>query len=167
MKTKTLFIILCLAVTSASQAQEKQQHVAESKSLVGLWQHDGVVVNDFGEKISLKSGNYKVFNTDGTFYTFFIVRTEKCNPEKDKAHINMYATYSVTSDSTFTEHVIINSTVPRFNDSKTEIRYKFAPNSNNNFAYMLWNSTANNDWMPEMWERVTVPPKRKEDSQTL
>lgn len=33
MKTKTLFFILCLAVTGTLQAQE---HIAESRSLVGV-----------------------------------------------------------------------------------------------------------------------------------
>ena len=164
MKTKTLFIIFCLAVTSVLQAQEKQ-HLAESKSLIGIWRQIGMTKNNAGEVVSVKSPTYKVVNPDGTFYAF-ITWGAYSNVQSDETTINLYGTYTFTSDSTFTEHIIKHSGNPKMDNTESELKYKFVPGSNNNAVYMMWKNTVSSTWIPEIWERVVFPP-RKRESQTL
>lgn len=162
MKIKKLFIVLFLAAVGTLQAQ---QHLPESKSLVGMWRLMQVRESSGGETFHEKLGLFKVINSDGTFYIFMINNDKNRIPELDLV-VNSFGTYTITSDSTFTEHVIKNHTVPVFNNSDAELRYKFAPGSNNNRVYMIWKSPVNEDWIPEMWERV-IFPQRKEETQNI
>lgn len=162
MKSKTLFIILCLVVAGTLQAQE---HIAESKSLVGVWRQITMSKNSSDEVVVVKSPTYKVVNPDGTFYAF-ITWGAYSNVQHDETTINMYGTYSITSDSTFTEHVVKHSGNPKMNNSDSELKYKFVPDTDNNAVYMIWKNNISNQWIPELWERV-VFPERKEEKQIL
>lgn len=76
-------------------------HLPASKSLVGIWRQTGATYG--GNFVEAKSGNYKVINPDGTFFTF--VTWGMRDQSKDTA-IGQYGTYELTSDSTLVEHVI-------------------------------------------------------------
>ena len=80
--------------------------------------------------------------------------------------INLYGTYAITSDSTFTEHIVKHSGNAQMDNTESELRYKFVPNSENNAVYMMWKNTAVDQWIPELWERVILH-KRKEEQQAL
>ena len=160
---KTFIFVLAIGFSGTLFAQE---HLAESKSLVGMWRQTIVEKNNKGEIVKEKLPNFKVINADGTFYTFTALNTGNINTPETDVSIYMYGTYDITSDSTFTEHVIKNYSVPDFDKSNAELRYKFVPDSDNNLVYMIWKSTVNNEWIPEAWERVGFF-KKEEETRTL
>lgn len=159
MKIKKLFIVLFLAVTGTLQAQE---HLPESNSLVGMWRLVGMTRNQSGETVAVKTGNYKVINPDGTFYVFITWGARNQNPQNDITAFNLYGTYTITSDSTYTEHIVKIDGNPGMNNSDSEMKYKFAPGSDNNVVYLMWKNSALNRWIPELWERVIFPQRDKE-----
>lgn len=164
MKTKILLSVFSILSFLGTYAQ---QHLPESKSLIGLWQHIVVAENVQGETSKKKSDIFKVINSDGTFYHFSVLSPEDNTISKIDLSIYMYGTYGITSDSTFTEHVITNNAVLGFNNSVSELRYKFASGSDNNLVYIMWKNTTNDQWIPEMWERVTMPQERRTTEKRL
>ena len=156
MRTKHLFIILFLAVVGTLQAQ---QHLPESKSLVGMWRMIGVGMPNQGGVVKVKSGNFKVINSDGTFYTFLASLPGRNTSQPDFATIMLYGTYAVTSDSTLNEHIVKHPHQPQMDNSESELKYKFVTGSDNNVLYMMWKNTTTNQWIPEMWERVRLQEK--------
>lgn len=143
-----------------------QEHLPESKSLVGIWRQVAMSKNNVGEVVPVKSPIYKVVNADGTFYTFITWGAYSNVPDDAATTINLYGTYAISSDSTFTEHIVKHSGNAQMDNTESELRYKFVPNSENNAVYMMWKNTAVDQWIPELWERVILH-KRKEEQQAL
>lgn len=140
-----------------------QQHLPESKSLVGLWRQAGIAKMIDGEIKYFKSGNYKVMNTDGTFYTFITWGEAKNNPVAGETSISMYGTYILTSDSTFSEHIVKHSVNEKMNNSYSELKYKFVPDTDNQIISLMYKNKTTNEWIPEVWERVAVPIRKEKN----
>lgn len=121
MKVKNIIVSLALILPNILLAQ---QHLPESKSLVGLWRQTLFVKGDNVEKTQIKTGNYKVINPDGTFYTFIIWGAGNTNPVKDITTIGLYGTYKITSDSTYTEHIVKHSIIPSMNNTDSQLKHK-------------------------------------------
>lgn len=100
-------------------------------------------------------------NPDGTFYTLVTWGAGNQNPQADITTLNLYGTYTITSDSTFTEHVV-KSGNSQMDNSDSEMKYQFIPNTDNNAVYMMWKNTTVNRWIPELWERVIFPQRKEE-----
>lgn len=156
MTTKLKVLMFVLAVFSCGTTFA-QKHLPESKTLIGLWRQAVVVRTQQGENVHVKTVNYKVVNPDGTFYSFITWGSNSQNPQGDVTAMNMYGTYTITSDSTFTEHIIKHGGNPQMNNSESELKYKFIPESDNEIMYMMYKNTATNQWIPEMWQRVSFP----------
>lgn len=108
------YFVICLAliISSTSFAQKENP-------LVGVWQQ---VVG--GDQTTLTIGpNGKVFMPDGRVFGYFLNPTEFDKYEDFNFGPWMFATYEVTSDSTYTENVSLH------NDKGWEclinFRYKF------------------------------------------
>lgn len=155
MKRKTLLLVFCLTFASVMHAQK---HLPESKSLVGMWRQTLLIKDkDTGNLRKIMTGNYKVVNPDGTFYAFITWGTGNENPQKNITTLNMYGTYTLTSDNTFSEHIVKHSVDARMDNSVSELKYKFVPDNDNNIVYMMWKNNTTNQWIPEIWERITFP----------
>lgn len=164
-KLKTCIVFFAMACCGTLFAQE---HLAESKSLAGMWRQFVIRKTPQGEFVKIKSGNYKVMNPDGTFYAFVTWGTGKdYDPDTDITSMNMYGTYTVTSDSTFTEHIVRHSANSAMNNSDSDLKYKFLPQSDNNLMVMEYKNSAINRWIPEMWERVIMSGKPGGKSQSF
>lgn len=154
MKAKVILLVISILYIVGTHAQ---QHLPESKSLVGLWRQAGIVKTIDGEIRHFKTGNYKVMNPDGTFYAFITWGVGKTNLQDDVTTMNFYGTYTLTSDSTFTEHIVTHSGNPTMSNTDSELRYKFIPDTNNDVMYMKYKNPIINEWIPEVWERVVMP----------
>lgn len=143
---KLLFIFSLIFVVCATNAQK---HVAESTSLVGLWQQHRMEVKD-GTPTTVPIGVYKMINSDNTYYTF-IAMTSKAPDAAVLSRIVQYGTYTITSDSTYFESVVGHSTTPQMVGKNTELRYKQADKNTLFLQYKMVNK-----WIPEVWHRVTL-----------
>ncbi|MGV4332886.1 DUF4488 domain-containing protein [Ornithobacterium rhinotracheale] len=137
---KKIGICAFLSLASLSFAQ---QHIAESKNLVGIWQH----VYPISNENYIKTGNYKIITPDGTFSLVFI--------GKNKTTLTGYGTYKITSDSTFTEKMISHIS-PKFDKSGSILRYKM---QDENTLLQSFKAQNNDRWVPEIWKRITMPKK--------
>lgn len=147
---KNIFILLISMTCSlVSNGQTSQTHLPASKSIIGIWKQTGATNIHSGKLVDVKSGNYKVINADGTFFTFvdwgIIDRT------KDTT-IGQYGTYEITSDSTLVEHVIKHMMDPNLNGKDGAIKFKLV---NENTLMMAW-SYGNTKWVNEKWTRLPL-----------
>lgn len=137
---KKAFVFLGLIIVSLSLSS--QIHVPASKSMVGVWRLTGVM-NDNGEFVKMTTGIYKVINPDGTTYT---IATWGNNPST----IGFYATYTITSDSTYTEHIIKHGD-PAMNGKDSELRFKLTDENSMRVEWKL-----DNRWISQSWTRLQV-----------
>lgn len=137
---KKILILFCLLICSI--ALSAQIHVPASKSMVGVWRQTGVMTNS-GELVKVISNNYKVINPDGTTYTIVMWNNGSAN-------IGFYATYTITSDSTCTEHFIKHNN-PAMNGKDSELRFKL---TDENSMIVYWK--LDNRWISESWTRLQV-----------
>lgn len=151
-KLKALMLVLAVVSFGTIFAQE---HLPESNSLVGLWRQAVIGRTQHGENVHIKTGNYKVVNPDGTFYSFIAWGANNPGSQNDVTAMNMYGTYTITSDSTFTEYIVKHGGNPKMNNSESELKYEFVPGTNNKIVRMMYKNTATNQWVPEMWQRVS------------
>ncbi|KJD32575.1 hypothetical protein PK35_10250 [Tamlana nanhaiensis] len=136
---------ICLS-SLLSLAQGEQIHIPTSKSIVGIWQQFVTVKSASGEVKDYFTGNYKVVNPDGTYYTFV-------NSIKGTS-IGQYGTYKITSDSTLTEHIAELYLNPYYSGKDSFIKYHL-PNAN---TLNLTFSFDGEQWNHETWKRV--PPHK-------
>lgn len=137
---KKAFVLLSLVIVSF--ALSAQIHVPASKSMVGVWRQTGAMTNT-GELIKVRSGNYKIINPDGTSYTIITWGNGSTT-------IGFYATYTITSDSTYTEHIIKHAN-PAMNGKDSALRFKL---TDENSMRMDWKS--GDRWITESWTRLQV-----------
>jgi len=137
---KKVKLVLCLLIFSI--AISAQIHVPASKSMIGVWRQTGVMTNS-GELVKVRSGIYKVINPDGTTYTIVTWSNGSTN-------IGFYATYTITSDSTCTEHIIKHNN-PAMNGKDSELRFKL---TDENSMIVYWK--LDNRWISESWTRLQV-----------
>lgn len=133
--------ITLLSFVLISVALIAKTHVPESKNIVGIWRQTGAMSMN-GEIIRIKSGNYKVINPDGTYYTFIAWGLN------EPTVVGLYGTYKMTSDSTITENIIKHAN-PSMNGKESKIRFRLI---DENTMLIMWN--ANGNWIPEHWTRL-------------
>lgn len=137
MKTKIALFGLLLFTFSLTA----KNHLPASKTIVGMWRQTGAMATN-GKLIKVSTGNYKVFNADGTYYTFI------ANDINSATYFGLYGSYKFTTDSTFTENIVKHAN-QTLNGTKATIRYKI---TDENTMVLLWES--NGRWIPEMWTRI-------------
>lgn len=140
---KSIFTVALMVVTCMAFAQKD---LIESKSLVGIWQMQGTRNTADGKTQLVRLGNYKVLNTDNTFYAFAITNNDLTT------NVSICGSFKITSDSTYTESVIRHYTSPEMNNSESKMRYKFIDKDTLVLEYY---NDANKRWIPEVWVRVT------------
>lgn len=136
---------------------EDKRHLPASTGLVGMWRQSGAIDSN-GTIIEIPSGNYKVINPDGTFYTFIVWG------EKRPTQIGLYGTYTITSDSTYTEKIIKHGINPRMSGTSSELRYRFL---DENLLLLEYKNEALNRWIPEIWRRVELANTERVEFKTL
>jgi len=134
--------LLLLSLVIVSFALSAQIHVPASKSMVGVWRQTGAE-NMSGVLVKVRSGIYKVINPDGTTYTIVTW-------SNDSTNIGFYATYTITSDSTCTEHIIKHN-YPAMNGKDSEVRFKL---TDENSMLVYWKH--DNRWISQIWTRLQV-----------
>jgi TonB family C-terminal domain len=123
-----------------------QNPLIESKSIVGFWRQCRNVKNSDGSLRKLATNNFTVINADNTFCTFV-------NWSMTNTSIVGYGTYKITSDSTYTEHIIKHGVVPKLSNTNIELRYKMVKDD---VLQIQYHNAQLDKWMPEYWERVTL-----------
>jgi len=139
---KNIIILFFLTFSLVTNAQIKQTQLPASKSIVGIWRQTTWVQNDKSFKIL--TGNYKVINTDSTYFTFVTW------PEKTV--IGHYGSYEITSDSTLVEHIITHSIHPNLNGKDQFTKFKQIDENTMNMAWSL----DNKNWVNEEWTRLPL-----------
>ena len=127
--------------------QSNQTHLPASKTLVGIWRQTGVTQN--GNLVDVISGNYKVINSDGTYFTF--VTWGMRDQSKDTA-IGHYGTYKTTSDSTLVEHIVKHVMYPPLNGKDSLLKFRLI---DENTIIMAW-SSGDKTWVDEKWSRLPL-----------
>ncbi|SHJ33225.1 protein of unknown function [Arenibacter nanhaiticus] len=142
-----LFLLTFLSVPLS--AQNSLVHIPASKTLVGIWKQTGVTNPRTGEIMDVKSGNYKVINADGTYYTFITWGIE--NPSKDTG-IGQYGTYKVTSENTLVENIVQHTVNPMLNGKNSILKFELI---DDNTLMMAWSPNTIN-WVKERWTRLPL-----------
>lgn len=151
MKKAIVYISLLMSVLTFSQ---KKNNILESEGLVGFWQQAVAMKNELTGELTFEyMGNYKVINPDGSFFAFFVIpdKVFRGNRTVPNTIMNVYGTYEMTSDSTFTEHIIHHSS-PKYINTNSVLRFKHK--DKNTLVQEFKND--NNDWVPEIWKRVLI-----------
>lgn len=143
---KNIFIILTIILSTKLMAQKGQNHIPVSKSIVGIWRliDERKLLN--GETIKIITGDYKVINADGTYYTFVTWPKETT--------IAQYGSYKIESDSTLVEHIIQNVIHPRFSGKDSPLKYSLI---DENTMKMSWSPNLDGKiWVDEKWIRLPL-----------
>lgn len=143
---KHIFTLLIIVFSATLSAQTKQIHIPVSKSIIGIWRliDERTLAN--GESIKIVTGDYKVINADGTYYTFVTWPNETT--------IAQYGSYEIESDSTLVEHIIENVLHPRLSGKDSPIKYSLI---DENTMMMAWSfSLDGNNWVNEKWIRLPL-----------
>tara|TARA_R110002049_G_scaffold292003_2_gene476182 strand:- start:1307 stop:1759 length:453 start_codon:yes stop_codon:yes gene_type:complete len=146
---KNILIVLFLAFSVAANGQTEQTHLPASTSVVGIWRQTGVVNPSTGAYMGLLSGNYKVINPDGTYFTFVSWGTK--DPKKGTT-IGQYGTYEIKSDSTFVEHITKHTIDPKLNGTSGLLKYKLVDKKT---LMVAWKNS-NEIWINEEWTRLPL-----------
>ena len=141
---KNIFALLFLAFSIFTNAQTEQTHIPASKSIVGIWRQT-TWVNNNGETTDRLTGNYKVINADGTYFTFVTWSNETT--------IGQYGTYEIKTDSTLVESVIKHSMNPNLNGTSGTLMYELKDEKT---LMMAWKNNMGN-WVNEKWARLRSP----------
>lgn len=156
LKFKFLFFI---AIASASATfLNAQTHIAESKSIVGIWRMTGIMTEDGFTKIN--GNTYKVITSDGYYYSIStavdIVTKLEGHATQTVSYppmITGYGTYTILSDSTYVEHVIFNTNT-FINGWDIDMKYELPDENTLKSQYKI-----NDIWNPEKFERVRIGNK--------
>lgn len=140
--------------------QDGKQHVPASKGLVGVWRQSGIMSRE-GKIREVNTQNYKVINPDGTFYTFIVWGTIR--PELP-TNIGLYGTYTLDSDSTYSEKIILHSMNPKMNGTSSLLRSKLI---NENTLLIEYKNEVANIWEQEIWRRVQLANTGKSEGKTI
>ncbi len=154
-KSFGLFFICVNIFCSLQGQQARQENLITSQSLTGFWRMVMNLQATDGSIKKVQTVNYKIYNTDGTFFTFITWLSEgvhrKGSPELqyNVTDIGLYGTYKITSDSALTETIIRHALTPDRPPYESKLMYRLvSPNE----LQILWDN--NGTWVPELWERV-------------
>ena len=146
---KNIFILLFLTFSVVANAQTEQTQIPESKSIVGIWRQTGIIHPNNGNLMPVLSGNYKLINPDGTFFTFVSWGTK--DPKKGTT-IGQYGTYEIKTDSTLVENVIKHSMNPNLSGTTGTLMYELKDEKT---LMMAWKNNMGN-WVNEEWTRLPL-----------
>jgi hypothetical protein len=149
-KFAALLVIAALFVSCGmfkkrSNNSKQITHMVESKSLVGVWQQSGASIENVKYAPLMITGNYKMINTDNTFFTLKGYGT--------KFSCSFYGTYQMTSDSTYTEKIIKHNLNPSMSGSESKLRFNLIDENTMALEYF---DTLYKRWVPEIWVRVQL-----------
>ncbi len=140
---KNILILLFLTFSLLANAQTEQTHIPASKSMVGIWRQTGIALTN-GKTMDRLTGNYKVINADGSYYTFVTWPNETV--------IGQYGTYKIKSDNILIEYIIMHEMNSNLNGKDCTIKYKLIDETT---LMMAW-SFDNEKWVNEKWTRLPL-----------
>lgn len=147
---KNIYLLLLFTCLSASLgAQEQVTHVPISNTIVGIWKQTGATNQSTGKLTEVKTGNYKVINADGSYYTFIIWGNDL---ETSHTTIAQYGTYEITSKNLLEELIIAHTIHPSLNGKNSTVKFKLL---NPQTLMLSW--TPNGvEWLDEKWTRMPL-----------
>lgn len=124
---RSLFLLLAFALgcTVTLKAQKL------TKRFVGVWQKQELVHDQGDAPRLITLPVWKVFSSDGTFFTFLIVN------DRAESIKMMEGTWSVKNDSVYEEHVADCITNPAFKGTTNRISYRLVSKDNMGITYQL------------------------------
>ena len=142
MKTNRL-IYLCIAIgmTFSMQAQKL------SHSLVGVWQMQRVSIEKDGNNRFIPQLTWKQFTQDNEFCTFGVMS------EDGSTYLTNKGTYTITSDSTYTEFIQESSTAPHLQGKNNQLKYRLF---GKNLLTIIYHMPGEKKEIGEIWKRVLV-----------
>ncbi len=114
-------------------------------SLVGIWQQTEKVQKDNGKEQMLNLPVWKVIEEDNKFSTFLIPN------RKGAAIITTQGTYTVSSDSTYTEHIQNSITAPELIGKGNAMKYRFLTEDYLEVRYTMPGAKSE---AVEVWRRI-------------
>ncbi|MBJ6366664.1 DUF4488 domain-containing protein [Snuella sedimenti] len=147
---KNILVLIFSILSLYAVAQAEQTHVPASKSLAGIWRQTGIKHPVSGKVVDVLSGNYKVINPDGTFYT--VVTWNSKDPLKGTT-IGQYGDYKITSDSTLVEHIVQHVMNPNLNGKEVKLKYRLI---DTNTVMIAWRNIDRGIWIDERWTRLPL-----------
>ena len=144
---KRLILFVFMLFSVITYGQSNQTHLPASKTIVGIWRQTGATQN--GKLVDVISGNYKVLNPDGTYFTFV---TWGMRDESKNTTIGQFGTYKTTSDSTLVEHVVKHVIHPPSNGKDNLLKFRLI---DENTMIMAW-SPGDKTWVDEKWSRLPL-----------
>ncbi|WP_150451865.1 DUF4488 domain-containing protein [Arenibacter lacus] len=147
---KNIYLLLLLVCFSASlTAQSHEAHVPISNTIVGIWEQTGATNPNTGKLTEVKTGNYKVINANGTYYTFIIWGNEISSANTS---IAQYGTYEITSKNLLEEQIIAHTIHPNLNGKNSTVKFELVDSKT-----LLISWTPNGiDWFDEKWTRMPL-----------
>lgn len=136
-----------------------QNPLIESESIIGVWRQVIVRPSADGKTHVFKTGNYKVVNADGTYFTLItwgsraVTKNGKTTIERSVTNLGHFGTYTNLKDSSFTEHIVKHGVNPKMSGTTSELRYKMIDRNTVIIKY----KNGNYQWIPETWQRVVLP----------
>ncbi|MEL1240586.1 DUF4488 domain-containing protein [Flavobacterium flavipallidum] len=147
---KHILVLLIVVFSVKLSAQTEQNHIPISKSIVGIWRLIDERKLTNGESIRILTGDYKVINADGTYYTFATLPNETI--------IVQYGSYEIESDSTLVEHIIENVLHPRLSGKDSPIKYNLIDENTMSVAWSY--NLEGKIWLNEKWIRLPLAVPR-------
>lgn len=133
---------MLLAGLSGTAVAQTSQH-----SLVGIWQQTQKVEKENGKSRILNLPVWKVMQSDGQFSTFLIPN------RKGASIITTQGTFTVTSDSTYTENIQNSITAPELIGKGNPMTYRFLTDDYIEVRYRL---TGAKKEAVEVWRRIQL-----------
>ncbi len=121
-----------------------QTHMPDCKTIIGIWKQSAVMSLN-GNMVEVKSGNYKIYNADSTYYTIVTKSSGKNNG------IGQYGTYQINSSSILTEHILKHGFNSDLDGTDLVVQYKLIKE---NTLFLKWQQ--NERWFIEKWIRMPV-----------
>jgi len=149
-----LIVLFGLFGTLLLNAQNK---LVESNSIVGIWRQVIPLDTKVSDAEFFKTNNYKVINTDGSYFTLLTTGSElvKLNEtkviEQSVTNIGHYGTYTNLSENSYSENIIRHGLKSDMNETSSEMRYDFLDKNT-----LLLKYNIGDKWIPELWKRVTL-----------
>lgn len=160
MKSRFLLLVMSLAVFGMTQVAAQSIQEKVPFTLNGVWQMCFYRSNQPDIPGELKTGNtLKILSEDGKFANVVMMPSG--------AIVIGYGTYTLDSDSTYTEYVDKNIHLPQLNNQKNVLHYTMQDRNRIMMVkYFLKDDINGNkidSWCYETWKRVEMPSKYPEN----
>ncbi len=147
MKTHTLLVWMALILLCSSCATTKNsKKMPKDHDLYGIWQQIRPVSNNPNSVVHMPF--FKVLTKDGFFCNLNVPGMQS------SGFFNQEGTFTIQTDSTYTEYVARSSFEP-LNNVESPMKYRVF--TENGETYMFAQYWFANRWIPEFWKKMKSP----------